>query len=88
MLTAIILVCSIVTTPELGDCNRSNAIHVLQLPEAANPVMCMMHGQAYLAATVLGRELRADERVKIVCVGGAQPARAARVDGEGPRDAP
>jgi len=81
MLTAIILVCSIVTTPEISDCNRSNAVHVLQLPEAANPVMCMMHGEAYLAATVIGRELRADERVKIVCVGGGgRPPRAARAD--------
>jgi hypothetical protein len=80
MLTGIILVCSIVTTPELGDCNRSNAVHVLLLPEAANPVMCMMHGQAYLAATVLGRELRADERVKIICEGGKRPARAARAE--------
>jgi hypothetical protein len=81
MLTAIILVCSTVITPELGDCNRSNAVHVLQLPETANPVMCMLHGQAYLAATVLGRELRADERVKVVCVGGGgQPSRAAHAE--------
>lgn len=81
MLTAIILVCSIVTTPELADCTRRNAVHVMQLPEVANPVMCMMHGQAYLAATVLGRELRADERVKIVCVGGGdRPHRAARAE--------
>jgi hypothetical protein len=81
MLTAIILVCSIAVTPELSDCKRSNAVHVLQLPEQANPVMCMMHGQAYLAATVLGRELRTDERVKVVCVGGGgRPARAAHAD--------
>ncbi|MBV8753227.1 MAG: hypothetical protein JO328_10265 [Hyphomicrobiales bacterium] len=81
MLTAIILVCSTAITPELSDCNRSNAVHVLQLPENANAVMCMLHGQAYLAATVLGRELRADERVKVVCLGGGgRPARAARID--------
>jgi len=80
MLPAIILVCSIAVTPELSDCNRSNAVHVLQLPETANPVMCMLHGQAYLAATVLGRELRADERVKVVCVAGGRPARAARAN--------
>jgi hypothetical protein len=80
MLTAIILVCSIVITPELGDCNRTNAVLVLQLPEAGNPVMCMMHGQAYLAATVMGRELRADERVKVICEGGKRPARAAHAE--------
>lgn len=81
MFTAIILVCSIVITPELSDCNRNNAVQVLQLPEAANPVMCMLHGQAYLAGTVLGRELRTDERVKVVCVGGGgRPARAARAE--------
>jgi hypothetical protein len=80
MLTAIILVCSIVITPELGDCNRANAVYVLQLPEAGNPIMCMLHGQAYLAATVIGRELRADERVKIICEGGKRHARAARAE--------
>jgi hypothetical protein len=81
MLTAIILVCSIITTPELSDCNRNNAVHVLQLPETANPLMCMLHGQAYLAGTVLGRELRSDERVKVVCVGGGgQAAHAARAE--------
>lgn len=81
MFTAIILVCSTAVTPDIGDCNRSNAVEVMQLAEPGNPIMCMLHGQAYLAATVIGRELRADERVKVICVGGgARPARAARAE--------
>jgi len=81
MLTAIILVCSMTITPDIGDCNRLNAVAVLQLPEPGNPIMCMLHGQAYLAATVIGRELRADERVKVICVGGGgRPARDARAE--------
>jgi hypothetical protein len=82
MLTALILVCSVVVTPELRDCNRTNAVHVLQLPEeTGNPLMCMLHGQAYLAGTAIGRELRADERVKVMCVRSEnRAARDARAD--------
>jgi hypothetical protein len=69
MLTALVLVCSMAITPELRDCDRSNAVTVLQVPEAfGNPVMCMMHGQACLAGTAIGRDLRADERVKVLCI--------------------
>lgn len=82
MLTALILVCSVAVTPELRDCNRSNAVQVLQLPEeTGNPVMCMLHGQAYLAGTEIGRDLRADERVKVMCVRtSTRAARDARAD--------
>ena len=82
MLTALILVCSVAVTPELRDCDRTNAIHLLQLPEeTGNPLMCMMHGQAYLAGTAIGRELREDERVKVMCVRAAsRPARDARAE--------
>jgi hypothetical protein len=82
MLTAIILVCSVAVTPELRDCNRTNAVHVLRLPEeTGNPFMCMLHGQAYLAGTTIGRELREDERVKVMCVRAAKRAdQDARVD--------
>jgi len=31
------------------------------------PATCFMHAQAYLAGTSIGRELDANERVKIVC---------------------
>jgi hypothetical protein len=43
----------------------------MQVPEAfANPVTCFMHGQAYLAETTIGRELAANEAVKVVCTRG------------------
>jgi hypothetical protein len=69
MLTAIVLVCSLATTPDLRDCTRDNAVHVLQLPEEyALPAKCFMQGQAYLAETSIGRDIAADEGVKVVCV--------------------
>ena len=41
----------------------------MPVPEAfANPVTCLMHSQAYLAETSLGRDLTENERVKVVCV--------------------
>ena len=82
MLTALVLVCSIAITPELRDCDRSNAVDVLQVPEAfGNPVMCMMRGQAFLAGTAIGRDLRADERVKVLCIRAApRPAQDARAE--------
>jgi hypothetical protein len=80
MLTALILVCSVAVTPELRECDRTNAVYVLRLPEeTGNPVICMMHGQAYLAGTAIGRELREDERIKVMCVRAVSgPARDAR----------
>lgn len=68
MLTAMILICSLATTPEITDCTRTNAVDVVWVPETfSNPVMCFMHGQAYLAGTSVGRDLAVDERVKVVC---------------------
>jgi hypothetical protein len=67
-LSASVLVCSLSNTPALADCDRSNAVSVLDLREPFDsPIMCMMHGQAYLAGTEIGRQLAADEHVKIVC---------------------
>ena len=69
MLTALILVCSIATTPDLADCDIANARIVMRTPEAyANPVTCAMHGQAYLAETAMGRHLGKGDRVKVVCM--------------------
>ena len=69
MLTAMILICSLATTPDVRDCNRNNAIDVMWVPETfGNPITCYMHGQAYVAGTSLGRELSAKEHVKIVCI--------------------
>ena len=68
MLTALVLVCSLAVTPDLRDCGRDNATAVMQMPvESANPATCFMHGQAYLAETTIGRELRDDDRIKVVC---------------------
>jgi hypothetical protein len=69
MLTAIILVCSLMVTPDLGECSRENAVHVLQVPEEfALPAMCAMRGQSFLAETTIGQELANNERVKVMCV--------------------
>jgi hypothetical protein len=69
MLTALILICSLASTPDLRDCSRANAVDVLMTPVAfANPATCFMQGQAYLAETSIGRDLTENERVKIVCV--------------------
>ena len=72
MLTALILVCSLATSPDLRGCTRDNALDVLQVPETfASPVTCLMHGQAYLANTAAGRDPAPHEAVKVVCVRGA-----------------
>ena len=68
MLTALILICSVAATPDTRDCTRDSATAVMRVPaEFANPVTCLMHGQAYLAQTSVGQELGDDERVKVVC---------------------
>jgi hypothetical protein len=78
MLTALILICSLASVSHAGVCTEDNALAVLRSPEAfANPVTCFMHGQAYLANTAMGRDLNADEVVKVLCVRskiGATPA--------------
>src|SRR5688572_3823758 len=56
LLTAIVLICSVLETPNLRDCNETNARAVMLVPEAfASPVTCAMHGQAYVAGTAIGR---------------------------------
>jgi hypothetical protein len=86
MLTALILICSLATTPDIRTCSRDNAVDAVQVPEAfASPATCFMRGQAYLADTSLGRDLTENERIKVVCVrtaplptlaGAAQPGAA------------
>ncbi|QIG48406.1 hypothetical protein G5V57_12135 [Nordella sp. HKS 07] len=68
MLDALILVCTILVTPNLGDCNETNARVVMRAPEEfANPVTCALHGQALVAETAIGRTLGESDRVKIIC---------------------
>lgn len=68
MLTAVILICSVVRTPDLADCTADTATDVMLTPVAsAMPTMCFMEAQAFLAQMELGRDLRDDERVRIIC---------------------
>ena len=69
MLTALILICSLTSVPDIGACKEDNALEALRSPETfASPVTCLMHGQAYLANTAMGRDLNANEAVKVICV--------------------
>ena len=68
VLTALVLICSILATPELRDCDENNARVVMLVPgEFVSPVTCAMHGQAYLAETAMGRDLSKTDRIKVVC---------------------
>ena len=68
VLTALVLVCSILVTPDLRDCDEANARVVMVVPkEFASPVTCAMQGQAYIAQTAIGRSLADSDRVKVVC---------------------
>lgn len=69
MLTALVFICSLTVTPDLKDCGRDNATHVLLVPEEFMlPSMCMMHAQSFVAGTSIGQDLAEDERIKIVCI--------------------
>ena len=78
MLMALVLVCSLQVTPDLADCSQTSAINVVRVPEEfSNPTTCLMHGQAYLAGTSLGRDLDETQRAKIVCTRTVSRAQAA-----------
>jgi hypothetical protein len=69
MLTALVLICSATSTPNLADCGAENARVSLRLPtKFANPIACLMQSQAFLAQTSLPKEFSDDDLVKIVCV--------------------
>jgi hypothetical protein len=71
MLTALVLICSVTAVADPHDCTRSNANTVMRVPaEFGNPATCFMQAQAYLAESSIGRDLDANERVKVVCVRG------------------
>lgn len=49
MLTALILICSAVVTPDLQDCTRDNAMTVMRLPtEFRSPTACLSGGAGLL----------------------------------------
>jgi hypothetical protein len=69
MLTALVLICSVTTAADPQDCTRSSANTVMRVPtEFGNPATCFMQAQAYIAGSWIGRDLDANERVKIVCM--------------------
>jgi hypothetical protein len=69
MLTALILVCSLAHVPDLAACTEENALAVVRDPETfVSPGSCVMHGQAYLAESAIGRDLGESEAVKVLCV--------------------
>jgi len=69
VLTALVLICSAAASADPGDCTRNHAKTVVRVPAVfVNPATCFMHAQAYLAGTSIGRDLDANERVRIVCV--------------------
>jgi hypothetical protein len=68
MLTALVLICSVLVTPDLRDCDKSNARAVMLVPQGfASPVTCAVHGQAYVAETAIGQNLGESDRIKVVC---------------------
>jgi len=68
LFTAIVLICSVLATPDLRNCDETNARAVMLVPEEfASPITCAMHGQAYVAGTAIGRSLAESDRIKVVC---------------------
>ena len=64
-----VLICSAATAADPLDCTRGNANTVMRVPaEFGNPSTCFMHAQAYLAGSSIGRDLDANERVRIICL--------------------
>jgi hypothetical protein len=76
LFTTLVLICSLTITPDLRECNRTNAVHVVQVPEQYSmPASCFMHGQAYVAGTSIGEQLAANESVKVLCIKGTTQAK-------------
>jgi len=87
LLNALILVCTVLVTPDLRDCNATNARIVIVAPEEfASPVTCAMYGQAYVAGTSIGRRLAESDRIKIVCRPHPSPGSPIEVRSAGPHD--
>jgi hypothetical protein len=74
LFTTLVLICSLAITPDLRECNRNNAVHVVQVPDQyAMPAACFMHAQAYVAGASIGQQLAENESVKVLCIKGATP---------------
>jgi hypothetical protein len=84
MLTAIVLICSMTATTDLARCSAENAESVIRVPQDySSPVTCLMHGQAYVAETEIGRNLAAGERVKVICAANRRAAQLVSPAGTG-----
>jgi len=84
MLTALILICSLSSVSDAAACTEQNALQLLRSPEAfASPVACLMHGQAYVANSAIGRDLNEGETIRVICklnrVGAALPPAAGEI---------
>jgi hypothetical protein len=67
MLTALILVCSLATVS--NNCTRDNALDVVYVPATFDSAaVCMMHAQAYVANSSIGRDLPKNETFKVMCL--------------------
>ena len=70
MLTAVVLFCTLAGTTDLTLCTRSTATDVLLVPESfSNPILCLLHGQAYAAILARDRLLPSGMSIKVVCEG-------------------
>ncbi len=68
MLTALVLVCLLASTPHLRDCTPENAADTLAVPgEYGNPLTCLSRAQAFVAATYPLDVLATKHRLKVVC---------------------
>jgi len=64
MLQIVILICASSLSP--SECQTNTALDVIMGPQASNPMMCGLQGQAYVARTaIVGRS--PNEYVKIRC---------------------
>jgi hypothetical protein len=69
MLMVVLLVCSINITPRLMDCDRTNAVRVLQFPgHFHTQKMCVAHGEALVAAYEDKIAIKDDERLVPKCL--------------------
>ena len=69
---ALVLLCALAAVPDTSQCDRENAITVVQVPGTFdNPVMCGMQAMAYFAETSIAP--KEGEYVRIVCIRSVKP---------------
>jgi hypothetical protein len=83
MLLACVLLRSLAVTPDLADCDRGNAVSVMQVPEKlSGTATCLMQGHAFVAGISIERDLPDGQRVKVI---GATARRPDRPEQPAPR---